>query len=116
MLADVDYFIPWRPDGTKAILEIKTTNYNAKKDLLVEKDGQGDRTGPLQSTGQALCVDGYGPGIFLLSVRQYGKVRGHYPGTPGIAYEERDDIPGTGILEQLCAETESRRLIWRTGM
>ncbi len=29
MLADVDYFITM-PDGTKAILEIKTTNYNAK--------------------------------------------------------------------------------------
>ena len=29
MLADVDYFIAM-PDGTKAILEIKTTNYNAK--------------------------------------------------------------------------------------
>lgn len=29
MLADVDYFITM-PDGTKAILEIKTTNYNAR--------------------------------------------------------------------------------------
>jgi len=29
MLADVDFFIAM-PDGTKAILEIKTTNYNAK--------------------------------------------------------------------------------------
>ena len=29
MLADVDYFVEL-PDGTTAILEIKTTNYNAK--------------------------------------------------------------------------------------
>ena len=29
MLADVDYFVEM-PDGTAAILEIKTTNYNAK--------------------------------------------------------------------------------------
>ena len=37
MLADVDYFITM-PDGTKAILEIKTTNYNAKD--LWWKDGR----------------------------------------------------------------------------
>ena len=29
MLADVDYFVEL-PDGTTAILEIKTTNYNAR--------------------------------------------------------------------------------------
>ncbi len=37
MLADVDYFITM-PDGTEAILEIKTTNYNAKD--LWWKDGR----------------------------------------------------------------------------
>lgn len=37
MLADVDYFVTM-PDGTKAILEIKTTNYNAKDNWW--KDGK----------------------------------------------------------------------------
>ena len=38
MLADVDYFVEL-PDGTTAILEIKTTNYNAKDHWW--RDGEG---------------------------------------------------------------------------
>ena len=50
MLADLDYMVEL-PDGTSAILEIKTTNYNAKDiDAIVQKSG-GDLRDPKRVHG-----------------------------------------------------------------
>lgn len=57
MLADVDYFVEL-PDGTTAILEIKTTNYNARDNWWMN----GKETVPVyyESQGRHYMAVGYG--------------------------------------------------------
>ena len=68
MLADVDYFVEL-PDGTTAILEIKTTNYNAKDHWWLN----GEETVPVYYETQGAPLHGRyecGSLLLLLSVRQ----------------------------------------------
>src|SRR5699024_12421714 len=53
MLADVDYFVEL-PDGTTAILEIKTTNYNAKDNWWLD----GEETIPARSEERRVGKEG----------------------------------------------------------
>ena len=112
MLADVDYFITM-PDGTEAILEIKTTNYNAKdlwwKDgreiVPVYYEAQGRHYMAVMDIDRVFFCCLYGNTEDEVIIREIRR---------DTAYEE-EMIPGTGILEQLCAETGSAALSggWR---
>lgn len=63
MLADVDYFVEL-PDGSTAILEIKTTNYNARDMLdgcLAAMKGLLSSTMGIQISGRRLKKNSYHP-------------------------------------------------------
>lgn len=63
MLADLDYMVEL-PDGTTAILEIKTTNYNAKdKDFNDVSDGYW-AAAYIKAAAKHGWINGYGDGSF----------------------------------------------------
>ena len=118
MLADVDYFITM-PDGTKAILEIKTTNYNAKDHWW--KDGretvpayyepQGRHYMAVMDIDRVFFCCLYGNTEDEVIIRELRR---------DMAYEEE-----MIFLEQefwnrnsgtVMSRNRSRRPIWRTGM
>ena len=101
MLADVDYFVEL-PDGTTAILEIKTTNYNAKDNWWL--DGEETIPAYYESQGRhymaVMDVDRcffcclYGNNEQESIIRDMQR---------DLAYEDEMIFPGTGFLGKPCA-------------
>ena len=75
MLADLDYMVEL-PDGTSAILEIKTTNYNAKDNWWYN----GEEIVPIyyESQGRHYMAVMNIDRLLLLPLRQFGR-RGNHP-------------------------------------